>query len=149
MECLMCDIIKSREHDPYFIAELETGYAVLGWYQKFKGCTLFVCKTHAVELHELESAYRTKFLEEMALVAQAVFQVFQPDKMNYELIGNGVPHLHWYLFPRRAGDSPYGGPVWRMPKEEMYADAVRPGENERKNMIAQIRAEIFRLRDNA
>jgi hypothetical protein len=25
--------------------------------------------------------------------------VFKPDKINYELLGNGCPHIHWNLYP--------------------------------------------------
>ncbi len=146
MDCLMCDIIKSKEDDPYFIIELDTGYAALGWHQRFKGYTLFICKIHASELHELEPAYKSKFMEEMSIVAEAVFNVYKPDKMNYELLGNGVSHLHWHLFPRRIGDTPNGGPVWWLPKEEMYNDSIKPGCEEREKMIAEIRNEIIKLR---
>lgn len=45
-----------------------------------------------------------KYLEEMALVAEAVFNVYKPNKMNYELLGNGDSHVHWHLFPRYDGD---------------------------------------------
>lgn len=145
MDCLMCNIIKSGENDPYFIIELETGYAALGWHQRFKGYTVFICKTHASELHELEPEYRAKFMEEMSTVSEAVFNVFKPDKMNYELLGNAVSHLHWHLFPRRVGDTPKGGPVWCLQKEEMYDDSMRPSDEEREKMIAEIRNEIMRL----
>ena len=45
-----------------------------------------------------------KYLEEMALVAQAVQNTFGAKKMNYELLGNGDSHLYWHLFPRNDGD---------------------------------------------
>ena len=32
-------------------------------------------------------------------------------KMNYEIHGNTVPHLHVHIFPRYAGDPFEGGPV--------------------------------------
>ena len=32
--------------------------------------------------------------------------------MNYELLGNQVPHLHWHLFPRYAHDPDVLKPVW-------------------------------------
>lgn len=45
------------------------------------------------------------------LVAEAVASVVSPIKMNYEMHGNTLPHLHLHLFPRHAGDPFVGGPV--------------------------------------
>ena len=102
MGCLICERIEQIQKgcNPYFVCELETGYVVLGDHQRFAGYTLFLCKQHETELHLLPWDYRMKFLQEMSLVAEAVYQVYQPEKMNYELLGNGDIHLHWHLFPR-------------------------------------------------
>ncbi|MGF7145867.1 diadenosine tetraphosphate (Ap4A) HIT family hydrolase [Anaerotaenia torta] len=131
--------------NPYFVKELETGYVVIGDHQHFKGYTLFLCKEHVTELHYLQKEYRLKYLEEMALVAEAVFNVFKPEKLNYELLGNGDTHLHWHLFPRVTGDTPAKGPVWWMPVEEMYSDANCPSEKELDHMKRELKEEIEKL----
>ena len=115
--CLVCERIEMirRCANPWFVKELETGYAVIGDHQHFRGYTLFLCKEHASELHELAPAFRLKFLEEMSLVAEAVYKAFRPDKLNYELLGMGIPHMHWHIFPRRSNDTPKFGPVWWLP----------------------------------
>lgn len=107
MGCLICERVEQIQKgcNPYFVCELETGYVVLGDHQRFAGYTLFLCKQHETELHLLPWDYRMKFLQEMSLVAEAVYQVYQPEKMNYELLGNGDTHLHWHLFPRVTGDT--------------------------------------------
>lgn len=145
ISCSMCGYLQKIKEDPYFIMELETGYVVLGWYQRFKGYTVFDCKVHASELHQLEPSYKIKFLEEMSIVAEAVFNVFKPDKMNYELLGNGASHLHWHLYPRVAGDTPRKGPVWQLSNEELFDETTRPSDEERKEMIESIKNEILRL----
>lgn len=72
---------------------------VLGDHQRFRGYTVFPCKQHATELHQLEPNFRLKFLAEMSLVAEAVWYAFQPDKLNYELLGTGKGlHMHWHIF---------------------------------------------------
>lgn len=40
----------------------------------------------------------------MTIVAEAVSNAFDADKMNYECLGNGDAYLHWHLFPRINGD---------------------------------------------
>ena len=135
--CLICDRIKmiKEKRNPYFVKELCSGYVVLGDFQHFKGYTLFLCKEHVSELFQLDSEMKRTYLEEMSLVAEAVAIAFDSEKINYELLGNGDSHLHWHLFPRKNGDlGKYGnngkGPVWWLPKEQMYHNEARPTENE-------------------
>ena len=116
---------------------MNTGYVVIGDHQRIKGYSLFLCKEHATELHFLEPDFRDEFLHEMAIVAEAVYNAFKPDKLNYELLGaGGGVHMHWHLFPRRKGDTETGGPVWKLgpelaadeflptPKEQIYDEMV-------------------------
>ena len=151
MSCLICDRIQMIKEgkNPYFVCELETGYVVLGDHQRFKGYTLFLCKEHVTELHQLPYDFKMKYLEEMALVAEAVFNVYKPNKMNYELLGNGDSHVHWHLFPRYDGDlDNYGnngrGPVWWLPKE-MWNSKYKPSLDELKILTSQLKEEIERL----
>ena len=150
--CLVCDRIRMiREgRNPWFVRELETGYVVIGDHQHFKGYTLFLCKEHKIELFDLEPEKKCKYLEEMSLVAEAVAKAFGAEKMNYELLGNGDIHLHWHLFPRVTGDlGSYGnngkGPVWWLPREQMYAECNKPTKEELEHMKRKLAAELDRL----
>ena len=145
MGCKMCERQKNIKEDPYFIMELETGYVILGWFQRFKGYTVFNCKEHGPELHDLEPGFRAKHLQEMTLVAQAVYNVFKPDKMNYELLGNGCPHIHWHLYPRRKGDTPIVSSVYQLPNSELFDETTRPSEEARNALKEKIRSEIVNL----
>ena len=112
--CEICQRIAGFTPDnPYLIAELDTGYAVLGENQHYRGYTIFLARQCASELHHLARDIRMRFLTEMAEVAEAVFRAFEPRKLNYELLGNSVAHLHWHIFPRYAGDPNPTLPVWR------------------------------------
>nr|AHF24824.1 diadenosine tetraphosphate (Ap4A) hydrolase and other HIT family hydrolases [uncultured bacterium Contig2] len=152
--CGVCERIQMIRdgRNPYFVKELETGYVVLGDYQHFKGYTLFLYKEHTVELFDLDPAVKAKHLEEMTIVAQAVRNAFGAEKMNYECLGNGNggAHIHWHLFPRKAGDiGQYGnngkGPVWWYPMDRMYADAVRPDHKKLEEMKLQLLKELDSL----
>ena len=39
-------------------------------------------------------------MEEVSAVAAALNRAFNPTKINYELLGNMVPHMHWHIVPR-------------------------------------------------
>ncbi|MNM43290.1 hypothetical protein D3C81_541590 [compost metagenome] len=147
MGCLICERIEmiKQKVNPYFVMELETGYVVIGDHQHFKGYTLFLCKHHVSELHELPKDFRVKYLEEMSIVAEAAYNAFKPEKMNYELLGNGDSHVHWHLFPRVAGDTPKKGPVWWLPREEMYDDSKRIKGDELRNMVEKLEKELKNL----
>jgi diadenosine tetraphosphate (Ap4A) HIT family hydrolase len=126
MGCEVCDrIAKFAPDNPYLIAELSTGYAVLADNQYIPGYTIFLCKTCVPELHDLPADERMRFLDEMSLVAEAVFRAFAPRKLNYELLGNSVSHLHWHLFPRYADDANPQWPVWN---NEAFLNAARRTE---------------------
>src|SRR3989338_9660718 len=137
-DCRICDRISAikSNNNPYLVAELNTGYVVIGDYQLFKGYTLFLCKEHKRELHELEIEFRQKYLWEMSLVAEAVFLAFQPQKLNYELLGNTDQHMHWHIFPRYENDPEPKKPVWSIDKSIRYAESARPTDAEIKNIRA-------------
>lgn len=145
MNCKMCKQQVDIHNDPYFIMELETGYVTLGWFQRFKGYTVFQCKEYGPELFDLESGFRIKHLEEMSLVAQAVNNVFQPDKMNYELLGNGCSHIHWHLYPRRKGDTPIVSSVYQLPNEVLFDVSTIPTDDERECLKQLIKSELIKL----
>lgn len=144
MVCERIDWIK-EDKNPYFVRELNTGYVVIGDHQRIKGYTVFICKEHATELHFLESSFRDEFLHEMAIVAEAVYQAFKPDKLNYELLGAGSGvHMHWHLFPRREGDVPTIGPVWQLGKE-LVAEEYLPSQEELNDLKARLNAELDKI----
>ena len=144
--CLICeriDLIKQGKN-PHFVKELETGYVVIGDGQYFKGYTLFLAKEHVTELHQMEYETKIKFLEEMSIVQEAVAKAFQAEKMNIELLGNGDAHVHWHLFPRKAGDMRgYGhngrGPVWWVPWEEMSSEEYQPKESDLLQLVNHLK----------
>jgi diadenosine tetraphosphate (Ap4A) HIT family hydrolase len=80
--------------------------------QAFEGYTFLTLKWHEEELYRLIDKDRKQFLGDMSLVANALSKVFKPDKMNYELLGNSMPHLHWHLVPRYTSDPMWGRPIW-------------------------------------
>lgn len=144
--CLICERIEliKQGKNPHFVKELETGYVVIGDGQYFKGYTLFLAKEHVTELHQMEYETKIKFLEEMSIVQEAVAKAFQAEKMNIELLGNGDAHVHWHLFPRKAGDMKgYGhngrGPVWWVPREEMSSEEYQPKENDLLQLVNRLK----------
>jgi diadenosine tetraphosphate (Ap4A) HIT family hydrolase len=96
----------------HFIADLGLTTAYLHDDQYFPGWTLLVFKRHAMELFQLAAAERCQMIEEVSRVAETLAQIFEAIKMNYELLGNQLPHIHWHIIPRLATDPAPLEPVW-------------------------------------
>jgi diadenosine tetraphosphate (Ap4A) HIT family hydrolase len=112
--CPFCEKL-TRLHelpDEDVVWQLPHSVVFLGPWQFYDGYCLIVARQHATELSQLGHAERCAFLDEMCLVARAIEQSLHPHKLNYELLGNQVPHLHWHVFPRSAADSDAQKPVW-------------------------------------
>jgi diadenosine tetraphosphate (Ap4A) HIT family hydrolase len=119
------------------IADCGSMIAYLHDDQFFEGWTVLVLKRHAKELWQLEAAERARLIEEVTRVAQAVGAAFGAVKMNYELLGNAIAHIHWHLVPRRAGDPSPRQPVWTVAHEPRR---LAPGQMAER--IALIRSHL-------
>ena len=73
-----------------------------------KGTCYLITKEHYVELFDLDEVALLGFMKEVQVAAKALKEVTQAVKINYELHGNTVPHLHLHLFPRYS-DDPFAG----------------------------------------
>lgn len=68
-------------------------------------------RTHVVELHELSEAASLAFMRDLRRVSSAICEVTEAVKLNYEIHGNILPHLHMHFFPRYRGDAFEGRPM--------------------------------------
>jgi len=119
------------------ILETEHACVVLNHDQFFPGYTLLFTREHATELFHLDLEVRQALMEDVCRVAKALFKVFAPAKLNYELLGNMVPHIHWHLVPRFADEPLWPRPIWSEPHDELF---LSPSEYAAR--IAQIRAAL-------
>ena len=146
-DCLVCNRIKDikKDKNPYFVKELKTGYVVIGDHQYFEGYTLFLCKEHKDELHELNPKFRQKFLWEMSIVAEAVFKAFKPKKINYELLGNTDNHMHWHIFPRHTDDPLPNRTIWNINKKTRQSKSTIPNKTELNRLKIKLEKELNKL----
>jgi len=75
------------------------------------GYVCVVARTHCVEPFEMPAEEQARFWQEAMRIAAAVDRVAKPIKLNYEIHGNTLPHLHLHLFPRQPDDPYVGGPI--------------------------------------
>jgi diadenosine tetraphosphate (Ap4A) HIT family hydrolase len=122
-DCNLCQILvditdPSHRRSAHVIDDMKNSIALLSSDQFQKGYTIVVFKKHISELYHLSTEERTQYCEEMIRIAEAIYKAFNPDKMNYELLGNKDAHMHWHLIPRYKNDEFWGLPVWVKPHEK-------------------------------
>jgi diadenosine tetraphosphate (Ap4A) HIT family hydrolase len=104
-------------------ADVQRGYTVVVWRGR-----------HVAEPTELAAEEAAAFWLELVLVGRVLEGYFTPVKMNYDILGNTLPHLHAHVVPRYADDPRPGWP-FPFPEEE------RPPQDE-----AQFGADVEALR---
>ena len=75
------------------------------------GYVCVVSKVHALEPFDLSPSQQTAFWHDVCVVARAIRDAVASPKVNYEIHGNSIPHLHLHVFPRYPGDPFTGRPI--------------------------------------
>jgi diadenosine tetraphosphate (Ap4A) HIT family hydrolase len=119
------------------VADLSVSWLTAGLLAPLPGYACVVAKRHVREPFELPAPERAAFWDDVMLAAQALVRCFQPVKMNYEIHGNTIPHLHMHLYQRMASD--FGRPL--PPR-----DACKRSPIDLARIAGAITAEIRRTR---
>ena len=113
-DCPLCATARSTDAPDeygYTIADLRLSRLRLASNQFVPGYCVLICTRHVIELYHLASEERTLFFDDLARAAAAIARVLTPIKMNVQILGNAVPHLHAHLIPRYYGDPAPGRPL--------------------------------------
>ena len=94
--------------DPQLLAELPSGYAILGKYQPqpITGCCMLLPREVVPSPNELTPAQRAQFFADLCLLGDAVLRVTGAERINYLVLCNQVPELHGHAVPRFAAEDP-------------------------------------------
>ncbi|MBI1277685.1 MAG: HIT domain-containing protein [Anaerolineaceae bacterium] len=97
--------------DGLFIAEMSISTLLLYREQRFHGyCLLSFSAWDATSLESLSDTEYSQFMTDVRTASKAIRITCNPDHMNYELLGNSNPHLHWHIVPRYKTDPRWGQP---------------------------------------
>lgn len=102
--------------------------------QTYKGRCIVVLNWHMTELFDLENEIMHLFAEDVSRAAKAISKAFQPQKINYAVYGDLVPHLHFHLVPKYID-----GHCWGKPFDSQPDDKVMLSDTEYQEMITQIK----------
>lgn len=139
--CWICEYFSDvhRKEQPLWIADLQVSTALLEMNQICRGYTILIYnKGHKTELFQLSKKEQIAYMEDLVKVAKAINDAFHPVKMNYELLGNTVPHLHWHIIPRKKSDPiELHWPIWGKDYHK-----VSLSDNEYRKIVSRIRKYI-------
>jgi diadenosine tetraphosphate (Ap4A) HIT family hydrolase len=130
--CLECHSYEQANAYGYTITDLQISRLRLAKNQFVPGYCVLICAHHVREPYHLPRREQTRFFDDLMRAAQALEAVFTPIKMNVQLLGNLVPHLHAHLVPRYYGDPAPGRPI--DPGAEMVT-LTQEGYSERVQFI--------------
>lgn len=116
--CVICQAGR-----PYgILVELPSSWVTTDPEVAIFGYVCVISKRHVVEPYELSDDDLFLFFKESMGVARAITSVLKPIKMNYEIHGNTLPHLHMHLFPRQSDDAFIGRPIDMKNLKHVYSD---------------------------
>ena len=119
--------------NPTVICKMSSGWAVLGDRQFIPGYALLLPDPVVSNLNELKTQERSQFLQDMTLIGDALLELTDSYRINYEILGNYEPALHAHIFPRYMSEPEQSRqrPVWMYDREQLNSrpfDLKRDGE---------------------
>jgi len=147
--CFLCAPRESNNEYRREITRLKSSTLYLFTDQRFRGyCLLIYDVRHETALDNLSTGEYLDFLVDLRISTKAIRAILNPDHMNYEMLGNTCPHLHWHIVPRYKSDPRWGQPIWEgWQRNEFNIHRVILPEHESKEMIERIRKQILFLKE--
>jgi len=131
--------------NPTVLCRMPSGWAVLGDAQFIPGYALLLPDPVVPDLNALSPDERKQYLYDMTLIGDALLEVTDAYRINYETLGNTDPALHTHIFPRYLSEPEEyrKGPVYYYPRELRNS---RPFDPERDKEFMEQLAEAVRRR---
>ncbi len=131
--CPVCQLIKTGQQEDEHgiaVADLQFSRLFLSKNQYVRGYCVLICRRHVIEPFELMADERAMFFDDLARAGKSLQEAFGADKMNYNLLGNVIPHLHAHILPRYFTDAAPRRPI-DPGVEEVYLTAAEYAERVR------------------
>jgi diadenosine tetraphosphate (Ap4A) HIT family hydrolase len=86
--------------NPTVVCRVPSGWVVMGDIQIVHGYSLLLPDPVVVDINSLDKKHRIQFLQDMVIIGDALLEVTDAYRINYEIQGNNEPALHAHIFPR-------------------------------------------------
>lgn len=139
-------------NDPELIAEMPSGFAILGKYQPepITGCCMLLPRLGSdgvvvASPNDLDDAMRGQFFSDLVLLGDAIMAVTGSQRINYLVLCNQVPELHGHCVPRFETEDPEMRKQGPFEAYDFGAARVADAHGADRQLHAQLRAALVRL----
>ena len=91
-----------KGENPTVVRRMPSGWTVMCDWQKLPGYLILLADPVVASLNDLTGRQRRQFVTDMALMGDALLQVTDAVRINYQILGNLDPFLHAHICPRYA-----------------------------------------------
>ena len=131
-ECYYCENAEKLNSLMILIRTIGCADIYLFRDQTHKGkCIVVYNGGHKTEWYKISKEERHIFIDVVSITAEALADVFHPDKINYATYGDIVNHLHVHVVPKYKS-----GPDWGRP----FCDQEEPERLSDKEYAARVKA---------
>lgn len=135
--CMYCEPGEKLNGLMELVSEMRVSTLFLLRDQSFKGRCVLMFEEHCKEIDEMPEDKMLPFMQDLSAAVSAIRSVFNPEKVNYAIFGDEVPHLHIHLVPKY-----WDGALWGKPFCAQTVEALRVPEDSWKERIENLRREL-------
>ncbi len=121
---MMFELDERLKNDTHVVGEWPLSMLLLLDDCNFPWCILVPKREGIGDIYELDLGDQIRLLEESERLANALTEIFRPDKLNIAALGNVVRQLHIHHIARYVDDRAWPAPVWGAVPIKKYSDNV-------------------------
>jgi len=141
-DCFYCENGEKLKSLMIKVYEFDKVNVFLNRDQKHLGRCIVELKSHKTEYFMMDKEEKQEFFDALTITAQAIYELYKPNKLNYATFGDLVPHVHVHVVPKYKDGLQWGS---------AFDDSVPKkllGEAEYGKMVAELAGKIDELRNN-
>ncbi|MGD1823595.1 MAG: HIT family protein [Pleomorphochaeta sp.] len=137
--CFYCIDGDKRKSLMIEIIKLDYATIYLNKDQSHLGRLVVKFNNHITEYFYMTEEERNGYFKELSIAAKAIFNLYEPDKLNYATFGDNAPHVHIHIVPKYRDKLNWGAPF------DDTLDKKYLKKSEYEKMVCEIRQEIVKL----
>lgn len=113
MSCMYCDKDNEKRKEILIeVGHLSCSTLFILKNQNHLGRVVVAFDGHCKEVFDIPEEQRAGFFNDIARVAKAMDEIYHPDKINYGMFGDTVPHIHMHIVPKYKDQLQWGHFFW-------------------------------------